>query len=72
MSPKEAQKTRSGDQRNDEKIRRSRIQTEPKKCDFFEKEGEWIGHKIDQNGIRPLQDKLEAKTKFEIPENEKK
>ena len=43
----------------------------PKKCEFFKKETEWIGHKIDQNGIRPLQDKLEAITKIEIPKNEK-
>ena len=33
----------------------------------FPKKAQWIGHKIDQNGIRPLQDKLEAITKIEIP-----
>ena len=27
------------------------------KSEFFKTEIEWIGHKIDQNGIRPLQDK---------------
>ena len=43
----------------------------PKKREFFKKEAEWIGHKIDQNGIRPLQDKLEAITKIETPKNEK-
>ena len=43
----------------------------PKKCDFFRRKAEWIGHKIDQNGIRPLQDKLEAITKIEIPKIEK-
>ena len=32
---------------------------------------EKIGHKIDQQGIRPLQDKLEAITKINIPNNEK-
>ena len=30
-----------------------------------------MGHKIDQQGIRPLQDKLEAITKINIPTNEK-
>ena len=30
-----------------------------------------MDYKIDQNGIRPLQDKLEAITKIEIPKNEK-
>ena len=34
-----------------------------KKCEFFKKEVEWVGHKINQDGIRPLQDKLEAITK---------
>ena len=42
-----------------------------KKCEFFKTEAEWIGHKIDQNGIRPPQDKLESITKIEIPKNEK-
>ena len=32
----------------------------PKKCEFFKKEAEWVGHQINQDGIRPLQDKLEA------------
>ena len=43
----------------------------PNKCELFKKEAEWIGHKIGQNGVRPLQDKLEAITKIEIPKNEK-
>ena len=43
----------------------------PKKCEFFNKEIERVGHKIDQQGIRPLQDKLEAITKINIPKNEK-
>ena len=50
-----------GDIKETEEIGRSRIQTN----------SEWIGHKINQNGIRPLQDKLEAITKIEIPKNEK-
>ena len=41
-----------------------------KKCQFFKQEIEWVGHKVDQQGIRPLQDKLEAK-KINTPENEK-
>ena len=40
-------------------------------CEFFKKEIEWVGHKIDQQGIRPLQDELEAITKINIPKNEK-
>ena len=37
----------------------------------FSKKAEWIGHKIDQNGIRPLKYKLEAITKIGKPKNEK-
>ena len=41
------------------------------KSEFFKSEVEWIGHKIDQNGIRPLQDKLMAIKNLEQPNNEK-
>ena len=44
----------------------------PKKREFFKNEIEWVGHKIDQHGIRPLQDKLEAITKINTPEIEKR
>ena len=53
------------------KLEEAGYRLNPKKCEFFKKEAEWIGHKIDQNGIRPLQDKLEAITKIEVPKNEK-
>ena len=43
----------------------------PKKCEFFKKEAKWAGHLINQDGIRPLQDKLDAITKINIPKNEK-
>ena len=41
------------------------------KSAFFESEIEWIGHKIDQNRIRPLQDKLMAIKILKQPNNEK-
>ena len=41
------------------------------KSEFFKTEIEWIGHKIDQNGIRPLQDKLLAIKELNEPKNEK-
>ena len=41
------------------------------KSEFFKTEIEWIGHKIDQNGIRPLQDKLMAIKELKSPNNEK-
>ena len=44
----------------------------PKKCEFFKKEAEWVRHQINQDGIRPLQDKLEAITKINIPKKRKR
>ena len=41
------------------------------KSEFFKTEIEWIGHKIDQNGIRSLHDKLMAIKKLKHPKNEK-
>ena len=41
------------------------------KSKFFKSEVEWIGHKIDQNSIRPLQDKLMAIKNLKQPNNEK-
>ena len=41
------------------------------KSELFKTEKEWIGHKIDQNGNRPLQDKLLAITELKEPKNEK-
>ena len=41
------------------------------KSEFFKTENEWIGHKIDPNGIRPLQDKLMAIKDLKQPNNEK-
>ena len=41
------------------------------KSEFYKTEIEWIGHKIDQNGIRPLQHKLLARKNLKHPNNEK-
>ena len=41
------------------------------KSEFFKTEIEWIGHRIDQAGIRPLQDKLLAIKELKQPNNEK-
>ena len=41
------------------------------KSEFFKSEVEWIGHKIDQNGIRRLQEKLMAIKNLKQPNNEK-
>ena len=41
------------------------------KSEFFRTEIKRIGHKLDQNGIRPLQDKLMAIKELKQPKNEK-
>ena len=53
------------------KLENAGYRLHPKKCEFFKQEAEWVGHRKDQTGIRPLQDKLEAITKIDIPKNEK-
>ena len=42
-----------------------------KKTELFRREIEWIGHKINQDGITPKQDKLESIKKLETPKTEK-
>ena len=42
------------------------------KSEFFKTKTKWIGHRIDQAGIRPLQDKLLAIKELKQPNNEKK
>ena len=49
------------------KLEEAEYRMNQKKFNLFKKEAEWIGHKIGQNGIRTLQDKLGANTKIEIP-----
>ena len=51
MLPKEAGKTRSGDQRNDEKIGRSRIQTKPEKMPIFQERSrlDWAQNRPERN-----------------------
>ena len=41
------------------------------KTEFFKSEIEWVEHKLDQNGIRPLQDKLKAIQELKEPMNGK-
>ena len=41
------------------------------KSELFKTEIEWIGHKMNQAGIRPLQDKLVAIKEIKQPNKEK-
>ena len=42
-----------------------------KKTELFKQEIEWIGHLINQEGIRPIQDKLESIKQLTAPKTEK-
>ena len=46
------------------KLENARYRLSENKSELFKTEIEWIGNKIDQNGIPPLQDKLLAMTKY--------
>ena len=48
------------------KLEQTEYRLNPKKCEFFKTKIEWVWHKMDQQEIRPLQDKLEAITEISI------
>ena len=47
--------------------RKSRI---PRK-QFFMTETKWLGHELDKNGNKPIEEKVEAKRNLKPPENTK-
>ena len=53
------------------KLEQAGYRLNTKKCDFFKNEIEWVGHNIDEQGIGPLQDKLEAIQKSTYRKTEK-
>ena len=53
------------------KIKNTGYRLSETKSKLFKTEIEWIGAKITQNGIRPLQDKVLAIKKLKEPKNEK-
>ena len=53
------------------KIENADYRLSESKSELFKSEIKWVGHKIDQNGIRPLQDKLKAIQELKEPKNEK-
>ena len=53
------------------KLENASLRLSENKTEFLKSEIEWVGHKNDQNGIRPLQDKLKAIQELREPKNEK-
>ena len=42
-----------------------------KKTELFKQQIEWIGHQINQEGIRPTQDKLESIKQLQVPKTQR-
>ena len=45
------------------------MKLKPKKCEFFEKEVQFLGYMVSQEGIRPLPDNLEKVKAWAIPQD---
>lgn len=45
------------------------VRIKPQKCVFRQRSVEFVGHKFDEDGIRPIQDKIDALRRCEAPTN---
>ena len=53
------------------KLQKADYRASEKKTDLFKKESTWLGYFINQNGVKPIKDKTEARTKLAAPKNVK-
>ena len=53
------------------KLEKAGYRASKKKSEFFMKQTKWLGHEIDENGIKPNEEKIEAILKLNPPENTK-
>ena len=53
------------------KLEKARYRASKKKSEFFFNRMKWLGHEIDENGINPKEEKVEAILKLEPPKNTK-
>ena len=53
------------------KIQEAGYRASEKKTELFKKGLTWLRYHINQNGVKPIKDKTEAKTKFKAPTNTK-
>ena len=53
------------------KLEKAGYRASKKKSEFFMKQTKWLGHEIDENGIKPNEEKVEAIPKLNPPENTK-
>ena len=54
-----------------DKLEKAGYRASKKKSKFFMKETKWLGHEINENGIKPKEEKEEAILKLKTPENTK-
>ena len=53
------------------KLGKAGYRASEKKSEFFMNRTKWLGHEIDENGIKLNEEKVEAKLKLKPPENTK-
>ena len=53
------------------KLEKAGYRASKRKSEFFMKQTKWLGHEIDENGIKPNEEKVEAILKLNPPENTK-
>ena len=53
------------------KLEKTCYRASKKKSEFFMNRIKWLGHEIDENGIKPNEEKIEAIQKLKPPENTK-
>ena len=53
------------------KLEKAGYRASKKKSEFFMNETKWLGHEINENGIKPNEEKVEAIIKLRAPENTK-
>ena len=53
------------------KLEKAGYRASKKKSEFFMNRIKWLGHEIDENGIKPNEEKIEAIQKLKSPENTK-
>ena len=54
-----------------ERLRKAGLKLKLQKCSFFKKHIQYLGHLISDEGIQPLQEKLESIAKMPVPQNAK-
>ena len=53
------------------KLEKAGYRARKKKSEFFRKQTKWLGHEVDENGIKPNEEKVEAILKLNPQENAK-